>query len=253
MTSSNGDFLIDEVVIGNVTLKAMMMGYTTTIVDSVSVLADTVTTVEISLMRMWPPGWRPRDVVSPAGDAFAADPRRPFEVDIPREWFAAAANFWVMHYRDVFAVVNNRSSKLRVTDKRVPNGWVNNLESVAEQLEPGTVYVDFACFEGPGGSACYGPGREDSFSREIALFLDDRKPENSTSDLDAYVLEFYKWGSRWDVRVYCRKPYSNTDRDRAFKMLRGLRFFELPIVNKAQAVGAAIKHLPPRSANPEER
>jgi hypothetical protein len=155
-----------------------------------------------------------------------------------------------MHYRDVIAVVNNRSKQLRVTDKRVANGWINTMESVAEQLEPGTIYIDFAHFEGPGGFARYGPGREDSFTRELASFLKQPTPMHSNAELDAYALTFCKWGSRWDVQVYCRKPYSKKDREHAFQMLSGMRFLERPIVNSAQAVGRAVDFLPAEARIP---
>jgi hypothetical protein len=251
MTSLDGTFVIEDVKPGKVTFRAEAPRYTPMTLNDVAVFADSVTIVDVSILRAWPV---PKILIErnegPAADAARADPTRPFEVDVPRGWFASAANYSVMHYRDVIAVVNNRSRELRVTDKRVANGWVNDLDSVAEQLEPGTIYVDLAHFEGPGGSARYGPGREESFAQERASFLKEPTPKHSNAELDGYALTFFKWGSRWDVQVYCRKPYSNRDRDRAFQMLRGMRFLERPIVNSAQAVGRAVDFLPAEARIP---
>ena len=57
-----------------------------------------------------------------------------------------------MHYRDVFLCINSKGDRdLRVTDKRHRSGSSYNPDAVAEQLKPGTIYMDFAYFEGPGG------------------------------------------------------------------------------------------------------
>ncbi len=242
LVGPDGGFLIEDLPPGTFTLRASYQSCWESGVETVVVAADSVTVVELFLMRKWP-YYAVGERVEGPSQARMADPLRPFTVDVPRGWFAKAANFSVMHYRDVFAVVNNLSDSVRVTDKKIPNGWTNSLETVAEQLPPGTVYVDFAHFEGPGRSAAYGPGREDSFEKELASFL--RNPSTkSTPALDTYELDFMKWGSHWDVRVYCRKPYNVEDREHAFKMLASLRFFERPVVNFAQAVGVAMKHLP---------
>lgn len=253
MTDSDGTFVIDGVEPGTVKFMASMPRYNTAVLDSVVVAADSVTYLDVRIMRIWPaPNVPGEPIAGPAADAARADPSRPFTVDLPRGWFAKAANYSVMHYRDVFAVVNNRSPALRVTDKTLPNGRTHSTDTVADQLEPGTCYIDFATFEGPGRSARYRPGREDSFDRALAAFLKNRKPERSTSLLDEYVLRFIKWGSQWDVRVYCRKPYTRQERDLALDVLRSIRFFERPIVNGAQAVGLAIQFLPPEAQIPKD-
>ncbi len=253
MTDSDGAFLIEGIESGKVKFMASMPGYHTAVLDSVVVAADSVTNLDVRIMRIWPaPNYPGEQIAGPAADAARADPFRPFTVDLPRGWFANAANYSVMHYRDVFAIVNNRSRALRVTDKALPNGWEHSMDAVAEQLEPGTCYIDFAFFEGPARSARYRPGREDSFDQALTAFLKNRKPERSTSLLDEYVLNFIKWGSQWDVRVYCRKPYTRQERDLAFDVLRSFRFFERPIVNSAQAVGLAIQFLPPEAQIPND-
>ncbi len=276
ITHQDGSFEFDGVLVGLVRLRITAAGWRGEKYHMVNVIAGTTTRADVQLtghdlvregivpgpessvpvaraaLPIWPapniPGESP---AGPAADAARADPLRPFTVDVPGGWFAEAADYSVMHYRDVFAIVNNRSPDLRITDKALPNGVANGLDTVAEQLEPGTVYIDFAFFEGPDRSARYRPGREDSFDRELAAFL--KNPEaHSTSALDEYRLSFIKWGSQWDVRIYCRKPYTRQDRDLAFDVLRSIRFFERPIVNSAQAVGLAIQFLPPEAQIPKD-
>ncbi len=252
LTSFDGAFVIEGIEPGKVTFMAMNLLYTTTILNNVVVVADSVTTLDVQIMRQWPVPLLPMEpVMGPAADAARADPSRPFKVELPRGWFGSAARFSVMHYRDVFAVVSNRSPDLRVMDRHQPDGCSYTLAGIAEQLEPGTIYIDFAFFEGPGGSARYRPGREDSFDRELAKFLKQPERENSSDLLDQYVLDFIKWGSHWDVRVYCRKPYSEHDRSLAFQVLRSIRFLERPIVNGAQAVALAMQFLPREARIPE--
>jgi len=168
-----------------------------------------------------------------------------FSVDIPQGWRVESVNYSVSHYRCVFLCINSSGEAVRVEDETVGNVTTNSPESMARQLKPGVVYLDFATFEGPGRSRMFGPGREDSFQPSLKAFLSNKEPAFTSREIDVFRLSFFQCGSRWDVMVACRKPYKADELRRAFEILKSLRFHDLPIVNEAQAVGAAVRCLPP--------
>ena len=179
-------------------------------------------------------------LATPAGAATTyVDTTEVFSVTIPNRWHAERANFSVTHYRGVFFCVNNKAPGIRIHD--VNGGYVTDM---ADKLPKGTVYVDFAHFDGPARVAMFGPGRDDTAEQMLRAFV--RSPEkNSGKDgLEWYELNFMKWGGNWNIWIFCRKPYDRKDFQHALEMLETLQFPELPITSAHQAVKAAMEKLP---------
>ncbi len=238
MTHENGTFKVSGVPTGEYTLRTIhSMIFTDD--RNIIVEAGKTTALTITLEERVVKGI----VTTNPGVKIYHDALRGFAFDVPPGWNAEKAEFSACHYRDVFAVVCNRDTVHRVTEQQTGNTWTYGPEVIANQLPPGAVYIDMAISEGPGASASYGPCRDDSFERERQSFL--RNPKKwGTNDLDAYTLNFVKWGGRWEILIACKKPYSKQDREMAFELVRSLRFLEVPIVNAAQAVGAAVEFVP---------
>ncbi len=155
------------------------------------------------------------------------DAARGFRLDIPDGWSATPAAYPVMHYRDVFLCVNSAGNKgLRVVEKQEGNTSTYNAETVAEQLEAGTVYLDFAYFEGPGQTGL--PGVPDSVGSDLANMLKDIKPALAAGGkLSTLDLSFVKGERRWSVFIYFREPVPEAVRARAWDVLRSFQFTQL--------------------------
>jgi hypothetical protein len=171
------------------------------------------------------------------------DSLRAFNVAVPSGWHAEAVDGKAGRGRHAFLRVSNRRPGLRL-NMGVAGSPASGADLIAAQLQPGTVCVEFAYAEGPGQVAEYGPGREDTFEQERRFFMYRPHLYRHTDRLDWYDLSFTKWGTTWSVWIACRKPYRTGDRTRAFDMVASLKFHERPIVNDAQAVGAAMVYLP---------
>jgi hypothetical protein len=177
-----------------------------------------------------------------------ADSLRAFSVAVPAAWHKIPADYNFARYLWVFLSINNQAPGFHLADESTRiQRYGSFLNMVATQLKPGMVYVDFAHGEGPASVPHYGAGREHSFETALAKLVERSKPASGTEDIDFDQLDFVKWGTGWHIYLYCRKPYASRDRDLAIEMIKSLRFSETPIVNDAQAVGVAVRHLPPNA------
>lgn len=153
------------------------------------------------------------------------DKARGFRIDIPRGWSATPAAYSVQHYRDVFLCINSNGDKaLRVTNTRRGNTSTYGPAGVAAQLKPGTAYIDFAIFDGPGGGANFA-GKPDSVAGDLEPLLKTFKPTPAAGGkLSLATLSFVKGGHRWHACVYFREPVQPEVKKQALALLRSFRF-----------------------------
>ena len=52
------------------------------------------------------------------------------------------------------------------------------------------------------------------------------------------------WGLNWEAFIAARKPFSKQDLDQAFSILESLRFPDIPVLDRRQAIEVAIPALP---------
>jgi internalin A len=157
------------------------------------------------------------------------DKTRRFRLTIPSGWSATPASYSVMHYRDVFLCINNRGDKaLRVIDKRDDSGKPYWWDWVAEQLEPGSVYLDFAVWDGPIHSIApeFGSHTVGTKSRPFS----GEFHHNTFADGKLTVIEisFIKDKQEWNLYAYMRNPVEDSERAKAEEMLRSFQFLDVP-------------------------
>lgn len=167
---------------------------------------------------------------------------------IPDSWAAVGVQYSVMHYRDVFLCMNSAGDReLRVTGKRHRSGGSYNSETVAQQLKPGTVYIDVAHFD-IGEGPHYGAGRTDSVASDLSTVLKEvRTFRSDDGSLTGQNIPFIKWGRRWSIYVYFREPVTDVVRKQASEVLQSIRFDDVPRDDPVWAVGAAWRLLPPEA------
>ncbi len=182
-------------------------------------------TVSISISsKLAAQSTRQNNKTNPSDRTFE-DKSRHFRITIPSGWSVTPVSYSVMHYRDVFLCINSRGNKaLRIANKRTDNMETYNPDTVAEQLEPGTVYIDFAFFEGPGGRRNF-KGKPDTVgpkSRPFPKKLDPAKVAGGK--LSMIELSFINAERRWHVYAYLREPVKDELRAKAMDVLRSFRF-----------------------------
>ena len=174
-------------------------------------------------------------------------PKYSFSFELPDGWIAIDTVYSVMHYRNVFLCINNiADEKLAITNKSEGRRTSYNPSVVSKQLHPGTVYIDFAFFEGPGIYAPQFCGkRADTFEENRnSLFHRDIHDAWKTDHLTTHFFDFFKWGHNWSVFVYFREPVSEVDKLAAFNLIKNLSFMEFPITSQIQAGAIAAANVP---------
>jgi hypothetical protein len=168
---------------------------------------------------------RVKDKTKQSGHTYE-DKTRGFKVTIPSGWSATPASFSVQHYRDVFLCINNQGNKaLRVVHKREGNTETYGPAAAAEQLKPGTVYIDFAYFEGPGGTRNT-KGIADTVGK--MPFSEKLKPSKFADEkISRLEYSFIKHERRWHVYAYFREPVKDDVRTKAMELLRSFEFSTL--------------------------
>lgn len=153
------------------------------------------------------------------------DKARGFTMTLPNGWSATPTFFSMMHYRDVFLCINSQGKQaLRVTHKRKGNTETYNPETVAEQLEPGAVYIDVAYFEGPGGKRSV-RGKPDTVGSRP--FQEKVEPTRlADGKLSRIEESFIKDERRWHVYAYFREPVKRDVRVKAEQLLRSFQFVD---------------------------
>jgi hypothetical protein len=172
------------------------------------------------------------------------DKARKFRITIPKGWSATPASYAVQHYRDVFLCINSKGNKsLRVTNERKGNTERYNAETVAAQLSPGTVYIDFAIFDGPGGSRNF-KGKPDTVKNDLLPLLKSYKPVKAAGGkLSVAALSFLKGGHNWDIYVVFREPVKPALRAKAESLLRSFRLIDDKPAPKSSKSSKVLRQL----------
>ena len=160
-----------------------------------------------------------------AGGTVYEDKARGFRLTIPKGWSATPASYAVQHYRDVFLCINSRGNKaLRVVDQRSGDTVEYSPRTVAAQLTPGTVYLDLAYFEGPGGRRNV-KGKPDTVDADLSPLL-KQSPWKKVAGgkFSKAVLSFIKGERAWHFYAYIREPAAPSARAQAESVLRSFRF-----------------------------
>ena len=129
----------------------------------------------------------------------------------------------MQHYRDVFLCINSKGNKaLRVVDGR--STYI--AENAAAQLAPGTVYIDIAIFDGPGGGR-HLKGKPDTVGKDLRPLLKRFAPKKVAGGKISWrVLSFIKNEHNWHVYAYFREPVKPELRAKAAELLRSFRFID---------------------------
>ena len=153
-----------------------------------------------------------------------------FGISVPAGWTIVPGRFHVSHYRYVQLTLNNCNDiDLRVKDRTEGSRTSYGPSTVSLQLPPGAVYIDVAKWDGPPTlmpPIAWSP--DDLPEARIARFLADTPVRWETTELEAYKIDFLKWGWSWDIRIYCRKPFERRDLEDAFQIVRSLKFSDVP-------------------------
>ena len=185
-------------------------------------------------------------------DTLYKSPKYSFSFELPDGWIAIDTVYSVMHYRNVFLCINNiADEKLAIANKSEERRTSYNPSVVSEQLQPGTVYIDFAFSEGPGIYAPQFCGkRADSFEESRNSLFHRDIPDVWNSDrLTTHYFDFFKWGHNWSVFVYFREPVSEVNKLATFNLIKNLNFLEFPITTQIQAGAIAAANVPPDVRN----
>jgi len=173
-----------------------------------------------------------------------------FTVSVPSSWHLVLEQYRFARYLTVFLSVNNQLQNFNLHDRKFPPDGLPKYfrRMAASQLKPGMIYVTFAhSAGGPLGAPHYGEDQGGaSFESSLAqLSQDVHTPSDRNLDFDQ--IDFVRWGTPWHIYLYCMTPYSPHDRSLAIEMIKSLRFRDVPIVSDAQAIGVALRSLPPEA------
>jgi hypothetical protein len=176
------------------------------------------------------------------------DAQRHFRLTYPPGWKANRETVNVAHYTSVFAAVNSAGKEgLTVHEiETEPRTWLLNEAVIAQQVSPGTAYIDVAWQDGPGGMPQFGPEIREMEAADLSRPLKESKEERS-GELITRRIGFWKWGRRWQVVAYMHAPVSPALRSDVKEVLASFRFDGVPAGDEVWALALAHKKLPPEA------
>ena len=177
------------------------------------------------------------------------DAARHFHFQYPTGWKISAADFPVMHYREVFVSVSS-TGPVTVGDlQTATNAWSYGPAETIRQLPAGSAYLDIGYWEFP--APRFGPGIHEMTDANLSALL-KKSPEQITDpQLITRTVDFCKWGRRWSIVVYLRSPVEAGQRQTVEHLLTSFHFDGVPAGDEIWAIGEARKQLPPE-ADPDQ-
>jgi hypothetical protein len=152
-----------------------------------------------------------------------------------------------LSHRNILLAVNNRSDEtLHVGMLRrsldFPTEWTEGPDAFAAALLPGTVYLEVARWSGGPSmtNVPYAWTKDQTAASRIRHAERHRVPSWEDDRVVGYSVGFAHWGVGWQITICGRKPFARQDLDRAFVILKSIRFPDVPVLDRRQAIEVAL-------------